>query len=281
MGAALAGVAIGAGCSAHPTGVLGNGEFRYLCADSADTACSSAGGDTDLPGAIAVGSTFQILYRPNSSSGSVQGETGYGIVAASPHLASTSGDTIAALHPGYEALLARHVGNTTIDDFVHLRFEAIRKLVVSPSTPVTVPIGGQESNRTPGARCARRSARWPPLVPVDGDRGRRIDRRDRVAERRHGDPHRLGRNGYDGRERTRHVRRRVGGRAGDRDRCHPGGRGQSGRRWRQSARCQRPRRRRKFIGWRSPWLEHCRSHHRWRLSSHAAAPGSITRPSTA
>jgi hypothetical protein len=145
MGAALAGVAIGAGCSAHPTGVLGNGEFRYLCGDSADTACSGAGGDTDLPGAIAVGSTFQMLYRPNSSTGSVQGDTGYEIIAASPRLASTSGDTIAALHPGYEALLARHVGNTTVDDFVHLRFEAIRNLVVSPSTPVTVPVGGQES----------------------------------------------------------------------------------------------------------------------------------------
>jgi hypothetical protein len=145
MGAALAGVVIGAGCSPNPTGVLGNGEFRYLCGDSADTACSSAGDNTDLPGAIAVGSTFQILYKPNSSTGSVQGDTGYEIVAASPRLASTSGDTIAALNPGYEALLARHVGNTTIDDFVHLRFESIRRLVVSPSTPVTVQVGGQES----------------------------------------------------------------------------------------------------------------------------------------
>ncbi len=43
------------------------------------------------------------------------------------------------------ALLARHVGNATIDDFVHLHFDAIRTLVVSPSPSVTVSAGGQES----------------------------------------------------------------------------------------------------------------------------------------
>ena len=142
--AALAAMAFACGCSSHPTGVLGNGEFRYLCDGEADTACTGGEQDTDLPGAIAVGSTFQIVYRPNSSSGTVQGETGYEIVAATPRLASTSADTVAALREGYEALLARHVGNATIDDFVHLRFDSIRTLIANPSS-ITVAAGGQES----------------------------------------------------------------------------------------------------------------------------------------
>ncbi len=141
--AALAVLAV-CGCSSpDTTGVLGNGEFRYLCDGDVDTACSGDETDTDLPGAIAVGATFQIGYTPHSSIGYVEGDTGYEIIAASPRLASTSGDTIAALREGYVALLARHVGNATIDDFVHLRFNAIRTLVVTPSTSVTVSAGQQ------------------------------------------------------------------------------------------------------------------------------------------
>jgi hypothetical protein len=124
------------GCSpSPPTGVLGNGQFRYLCEDqgSLDTACAGSAFDVDLPGAIAVGSTFGIGYAPNSATGPVQGETGYEIVPASPLLASSSGTTIAALRAGYVALLARHVGNADVDDFVHLRFSAIQTLVVPPS----------------------------------------------------------------------------------------------------------------------------------------------------
>ena len=143
--AALAALAVACGCSSHPTGVLGNGEFRYLCDGDADTACNDGDSDTDLPGAIAVGATFQIGYRPNASSGEIQGATGYEIVAASPRLASTSGDTIASLREGYVALLARHVGNVTVDDFVHLHFDAIRTLEVSPSASLTVGAGGQGS----------------------------------------------------------------------------------------------------------------------------------------
>jgi hypothetical protein len=136
-------------CSSHPTGVLGNGEFRYLCGGGADQGCAGAGSDTDLPGAIAVGSTFQIGYTPNSSEGSVQGESGnesgYEIVAASPRLASSDGDTIAALREGYVALLARHVGDATVEDFVHLRFASIRTLTASPAASVTVGAGGHAS----------------------------------------------------------------------------------------------------------------------------------------
>ena len=135
-----------AACSAHTSGVLGNGEFRYLCDGDADAACSEAETDTDLPGdAIAVGSTFQIGYTPNPSLTSVPVDDNYEIVAASPRLASTSGNTIAALREGYVALLARHVGNATIDDFVHLRFNAIRSLVVTPSPSLTLSAGGQET----------------------------------------------------------------------------------------------------------------------------------------
>ncbi len=57
--AALAALTIACGCSPQPTGVLGNGEFSYLCDGDADVACTGADTDTDLPGAIAVGSTFR------------------------------------------------------------------------------------------------------------------------------------------------------------------------------------------------------------------------------
>jgi hypothetical protein len=142
--AALAALAFSCGCSSHPTGVLGNGEFRYLCDGETDRACTDGETDTDLPGAIAVGSTFQIAYRPNSSTGTVQGDTGYEIIAASPRLASTSADTIAALREGFVALLARHVGDATIDDFVHLHFNSIRMLIANPSS-LTIAAGGQQS----------------------------------------------------------------------------------------------------------------------------------------
>jgi hypothetical protein len=143
--AAVGAMALACGCSSHPTGVLGNGEFRYLCDGDSDTACTSGETDTDLPSAaIAVGSTFQMAYRPNSSAGSIQGATGYEIVAASPRLATTSGDTVATLREGFVALLARHAGNSTIDDFVHLQFRSIRTLIASPPT-VTLGAGGQES----------------------------------------------------------------------------------------------------------------------------------------
>jgi hypothetical protein len=141
---ALGAMALACGCSSHPTGVLGNGEFRYLCDGDPDTACSSGDSDIDLPGPIAVGSTFQMAYRPNSSTGSVEGETGYDIMAASPRLAMTSGDTIAALRAGFVALMAQHVGNSTIDDFVHLEFRSIRTLVVNPPS-LSVGAGGQAS----------------------------------------------------------------------------------------------------------------------------------------
>jgi hypothetical protein len=141
MAAFLAAVTAACGCTQNPTGVLGKGEFRYLCDGHADVACTGVE-TSDLPGAIAVGATFQIGYTPKSSTGYVQGDTGYEIVAASPRLASTSGDTIAALREGYVALLARQVGNAAIEDFVHLHFGAIRTLVV---TPVTVSAGGQQS----------------------------------------------------------------------------------------------------------------------------------------
>jgi hypothetical protein len=123
-----------ASCSpSNDTGVLGNGQFRYLCGGGeVDEGCGGSLGSTDvsLPGGIAVGATFQIGYAPNSANGDtlVQGETGYEIVPASPELASATGDTILALRSGYVALLARHVGNAQVDDFVHLKFAVIQTL---------------------------------------------------------------------------------------------------------------------------------------------------------
>jgi hypothetical protein len=134
------------GCSSPgETGVLGNGQFRYLCQNGEDTACSASDSvDVSLPNAIAVGATFSIGYSPKSSSGgTVQGATGYEIVPASSRMATATGNTIEALREGYVALLARQVGNADVDDFVHLRFSAVRSLIVVPSTSLVIAAGSE------------------------------------------------------------------------------------------------------------------------------------------
>jgi hypothetical protein len=142
-GAAALGIAspLVVSCSSvENTGVLGNGEFRYLCSSGdSDTACSGQSSFSDtgvaLPNAIAVGATFQVGYAPKSSGGTVvQGANGYEIIPASPEIANASGDTIQALRSGYITLLARHVGNADVDDFVYLKFSPIQKVTTSQTS---------------------------------------------------------------------------------------------------------------------------------------------------
>jgi hypothetical protein len=135
-----------AGCSsqAATVGVLGNGQFRYVCGSAHnDSACTGAGSDTDLPAGVAVGAVFDVSYAPSSSNSNatVQGYTGYQIVPASTELASATGSTIGALRAGLVALLAQRVGNANVDDFVHVKFEAVHSVSAQPGT-VTVAPGG-------------------------------------------------------------------------------------------------------------------------------------------
>jgi hypothetical protein len=131
-----------AGCSSADTGVLGNGRFRYVCsAGGSDLGCM-ASSDQDLPGAIAVGAKFEIAYAPNSGIGGVvEGESGYNIIAASSALANTTANTIVALRSGYVALLAEHVGKSTVDDFVHLKFSPIQTLRRPGGNSLTLSAG--------------------------------------------------------------------------------------------------------------------------------------------
>jgi hypothetical protein len=141
-GAAIA-LALALGCSTQPApvGVLGNGQFRYLChSGEVDSACvGGSTSDTDLPATIAVGATFAVGYTPSTSGNTVQGATGYQIVPASSEFAAASGDTIVARRAGYVALLAQHVGNANVDDFVHLRFAQIQSLSANPASVVLAP----------------------------------------------------------------------------------------------------------------------------------------------
>jgi hypothetical protein len=143
VGGAIAS-ALALGCSSQATvGVLGNGQFRYLCSSGqTDSACvGDSASETELPAAIAVGATFGVGYAPASSnSGStVQGETGYEIVPASAEFAAASGSTIVARRAGLVALLAQHVGNADVDDFVHLRFSTIQSLSANPASVFLSP----------------------------------------------------------------------------------------------------------------------------------------------
>lgn len=121
------------------TGVLGNGEFRYVCTGGGDQACSGAtnGTDIDLPATpVAVGATFEVFYSPTSNNGlsTVEGDNGYDIVPASTELAEASGNTLKALKAGYVTLLAQRSGVATVDDFVYVKFEPIGSITVSPSS---------------------------------------------------------------------------------------------------------------------------------------------------
>jgi hypothetical protein len=131
-----------AGCSSADTGVLGNGRFRYVCSTGASDLGCMTSSDQDLPGAIAVGAKFEIAYAPNSGIGGVvEGESGYGIIAASSELAATTGNTIVASRSGYVALLAEHVGKSTVDDFVHLKFSPIQTLRRPGGNSLTLSAG--------------------------------------------------------------------------------------------------------------------------------------------
>jgi hypothetical protein len=135
---------LAASCSSQEAtvGVLGNGQFRYECGSGqVDSACAGAGSATDLPAAMAVGATFDVSYAPSSSNSNatVQGATGYQIVPASSEIASATGSTILAVRAGLVALLAQHVGNANVDDFVHVRFEAVHSVSASQSTVTLAP----------------------------------------------------------------------------------------------------------------------------------------------
>ncbi len=128
-------------CNHVPTGELGQGEFRYLCAPSQiDTACGDAtlqcdgdpanGATCHLPVAYAVGSRFQIGYAPTTDFGyaTLENQTNYLIVPASSALAMATGNTIVPRRAGWVALLAEQTGLTTVDDFIHIQLATIAKL---------------------------------------------------------------------------------------------------------------------------------------------------------
>jgi hypothetical protein len=136
--------ALAAGCSSQATvGVLGNGQFRYLCSSGAtDSACpGGSSSETELPAAIAVGAAFDVDYAPASgnSGSTVQGETGYQIVPASTEFAYATGSRIVGQRAGLVALLAQHVGNADVDDFIHLRFSSIQSVSANPASVLLSP----------------------------------------------------------------------------------------------------------------------------------------------
>jgi hypothetical protein len=165
MGAAIAGAAaLLFACSKVPTGELGQGEFRYLCAPGqVDTACGDStlqcdgdptnGATCHLPDLYAVGARFQIGYAPTTDFGygTLEGQTNYLIVPASPELASGNGNTIVPLRAGWEALLAMQTGLTSVDDFVHVEFAAIAKLAPSQGSIAVATGESQTVSLTPTA----------------------------------------------------------------------------------------------------------------------------------
>ena len=148
--AVLAGMAVASAaaslfaCNKVPTGELGQGEFRYLCAPSQfDTACGDStlqcdgdpanGATCHLPVAYAVGSRFQIGFAPTSDFGysTLENQTNYLVVPASPALATATGNTIVPHRAGWLALLAEQTGLTTVDDFIHIQLATVAKLTPS------------------------------------------------------------------------------------------------------------------------------------------------------
>ncbi len=162
-GAMLAGAAVVCAtvsllaCNKVPTGELGQGEFRYLCApNQVDSACGDStlqcdgdpanGATCHLPVAYAVGSRFQIGYAPTTDFGygTLEGQTNYVIQPASPELASATGNTIVPRRGGWLALLAMQTGLTTVDDFAFVQLAPIAKLTPNLAS-VTIQTGQSQS----------------------------------------------------------------------------------------------------------------------------------------
>jgi hypothetical protein len=141
--ARLAGLALCACTNPVQTGELGNGEFLYSCTGAADSACgsSSAGQSTQLPAQVAVGASFSVTYSPATNNDTtIEGSTGYTVLAASPDMAQGFGDSLVAQRTGYVALLARHNGTQNIDDFVNIHMTPIAQ-VVADQTEVALSAG--------------------------------------------------------------------------------------------------------------------------------------------
>lgn len=115
------------------SGELNNGRFAYQCADSSDAACDGLAGTVAVPGLIAIGGTFGIVYTGETVEGDpVQ------VVPASDKMMSGTAGTFRFLRPGVSAALARSTSGS-VADFVHLHGALIDHLdVAGPSSTSAV-----------------------------------------------------------------------------------------------------------------------------------------------
>jgi hypothetical protein len=151
----LAAVAPLLACTPVPTGELGQGNFRYLCApNQADAACWGSttsdcngsmdeGGTCNLPTAYAVGARFQIAYAPTTDFGyaTLQGLSNYLIVPASPELAVATGNSIVPQRRGFVALFAMETGLSSVDDFIHVQLSDVA--TIAPAAAAVSLSAGQ------------------------------------------------------------------------------------------------------------------------------------------
>ncbi len=160
-GIGLAALVWSCGPDSTPTGVLGNGQFTYVCPPgNVDVGCNGAtdtdgavftedagpsgGGTTNIPKVIAVGAAFSVTYASFSGTGVVQGASGALVTPASPRLASVSGDQLIARREGYLALLAESSTAGAVEDFIFVRFSPIAS--VTPTRPaVSIGVGETET----------------------------------------------------------------------------------------------------------------------------------------
>lgn len=127
---------LAAGCSSSgdaTSGELSRGAFTYVCTETADATCSTAGGTSALPAnGVAVGSRFEIRYtgdQPETEDGvSFQVQ----VVPASPSMVESDGSGLRATGAGHIAFLGRGA-NGVVADFVHVRAVEIGDIEVSRS----------------------------------------------------------------------------------------------------------------------------------------------------
>jgi len=130
-------------CLTPEPGQIGNGNFSYICASSADDAFCDATGNAlhrgSMPQAIAVGSHFSVSYTPNVDQGAA-------VQSGAPNIFSAMAGGFDALRAGTGSIIGLQNGRA--DDFAYVQFAAPTSFEVRQQVGLTslsllaVPVAG-------------------------------------------------------------------------------------------------------------------------------------------
>lgn len=130
------------GCSiSNPdAGALGNGKFGYTCsaqgfadASNYDTQCAPGvfSAPNFVPAQIAVGATFGVTYKSNTST--TETDT---VISSAPSIVALTGGHFETLRAGNVAMIGMHLG--AADDFEYIKVAAVASIKVALESATTI-----------------------------------------------------------------------------------------------------------------------------------------------